>query len=104
MRFRMTHNAIMTLSLFGLTLIAGTFQRINAQAPCVVNGSPNIWTTAIQHAIANRESQGASVTCDSNNMYVTMPDGLYFRLSAPEDAAVSLFSFNPHDGHTSTWY
>ena len=103
MKSRMTHNALMTLSLFGLILIAGTLERTYAQSPCVVTGS-NTWTNMIRNAIANLEAQGASVTCDSSNMYVTMPNGLYFRLSAPEDAAVSLFSFNPVDGRTSTWY
>lgn len=85
--------------LLGFGLLGAT--RAHAQTgPCTVSGSTNQHVIAMRAAIYNLQQQGASVTCDNQNMYVTMPDGAYFNIRVPPDAAVSLFAFNPVTGHT----
>jgi hypothetical protein len=74
---------------------------------CVAQGS-NIWTRAaaaqINQAIYDLRAQGATVTCDNYNLYVTMPDGTFFNISVPDGGATLLFSFNPVTGQTTYCY
>lgn len=58
----------------------------------------------VAQAIQDLEVQGATVTCDSNNMYVQFPNGLYFSLAMPDSGAARLFFFDPVTGWTVNMY
>ena len=92
---------------FALTLMLGVVSesRVFAQGPCPVNpNSSNLYVKVISIQILNVQSQGATVTCDSSNMYVQFPTGLYFRISVPQGYSVSMYAFDPSNGRSTTWY
>jgi hypothetical protein len=94
-------NSRITLLAFAAVLfitVASEPQAYGQQQPCVSSSQ------SVNQAIQNLQSQGATVTCDSSNMYVTFPSGLYFNLSIPDSGAARLFFFNPVNGQTTYMY
>jgi hypothetical protein len=73
---------------------------VQAQQACI--GSRT--NPAMAHAIQQLEAQGATVTCDSHNMYVLFPDGTFFNLAIPDNGAISLYAFNPLSGQSTHLY
>jgi len=107
MKERLSGSAPRALFAVAALLVFGLLGASRAQAqtgPCTVTGTLNQQTIALRAAIYNLQQQATSVTCDNANMYVTMPNGDYFRLTFPQDAAASLFAFSPVTGETIYWY
>jgi len=81
-----------------LIVTLGDARQAYGQQPCV-SSDPDV-----NQAIQDLQAQGASVTCDSNNMYVQFPNGLYFSLSIPDSGVARMFFFDPVTGWTANFY
>ena len=68
--------------------------QINAQQACVSTNQE------INQAVQNLQNQGATVTCNDSNMYVTFPNGTFFNITVPNDGQVRLYAFNPATGQS----
>src|SRR5689334_13226614 len=82
-------------------LLAGISTTSRAQNRCLQLSQAPLW---IQAQAGSLLAQGATIDCDSTNVYITMPSGLFFRITVADDGSVSAFSFDPSSGHVISWY
>ena len=107
MKARIIRKLGMALFMLAVAFIAQTAMSSSAyaQGPCPVNPyHPNPYIRSISNTILSLQAQGADVTCDNTNLYVQFPDGNYFSITIPEDAAVRMFSFDPVTGRVTYFY
>lgn len=86
--------AVFTFAAVLFISVASERQAYAQQQPCVSTNA------SVNQSIQDLQAQGATVTCDNTNMYVTFPNGLYFNLSIPDSGAARLFTFDPVSGRT----
>jgi len=99
-KIKMVWFAFAAILLIGIS----NASRVQAQGPCPIFQTGGYGPIFASQQVVNLQNQGASVTCDSTHVYVTMPTGLFFMISVPDNGPVSMFSFDPVTGQTTTWY
>jgi len=102
-RFKNLLLALFAFVVFGLCGASTSY----AQAgPCPYFDPNSIdWAErTIGRAMANMQAQGATLTCDSNHMYVYFPNGTFASINYSDDGTLNTFIFDPVTGHTTTIY